>query len=99
MMATESQRARRRAQRETAKRVRKKETTLPKRITQPTKVARENYIDYLRAHPEAISPSDHKDLARRASYAQWENKKPGSHPNANPADAAEWAQFFYHKDR
>lgn len=98
-MATNEQRARRRAQRATAKRVRRKETILPPSITLPTKRARENYIDYLRAHPEAISPSDHNELARRASYAQWENKRPGSHPRSNPADAAEWAQFFYHKDR
>jgi len=98
-MATDAQRARRRAQRETAKRVRRKETTLPPSITLPTKRARENYIDYLRAHPEAISPSDHKELARRASYALWEQKHPGMHPKANPADLAEWAQFFYHKDR
>jgi hypothetical protein len=98
-MATESQRARRRAQRETAKAVRARRTQLPPSVTRPTKVARENYIDYLRAHPEAIGPSDHKELARRASYAQWEQKKPGMHPNANPADLAEWAQFFYHKDR
>lgn len=98
-MATEEQRARRRAQRATAQRVRRKETILPPAVTRPSKTKRESYIDYLRAHPEAITPSDHKELARRASYAQWEDKKPGMHPNANPADAAEWAQFFYHKDR
>lgn len=98
-MATEAQRARRRAQRATARAVREKRTQLPPSVTRQAKQSREDYIDYLRAHPEAIGPQDHKELARRASYAQWEEKKPGMHPNANPADATEWAQFFYHKDR
>lgn len=98
-MASDAQRARRRAQRQTAARVRNRERVLPPSITRPAITRREAYIDYLRANPDKITPADHKDLARRASYAQWESKKPGSHPNSQPEDANQWAQFFYHKDR
>lgn len=98
-MASDAQRARRRAQRQVAINRQNNQRNLPPSITRPAVTRREAYIDYLRANPDKITPADHKELARRASYAEWQDKKPGSHPHSVPEDANQWAQFFYHKDK
>jgi hypothetical protein len=98
-MASPEQRARRRAQRATARRVKAPEGYKPVlgRETAKARLTHHDYLQMLLDHPDAIRPEDHKMLARQASYAYWENKEPGRHPNTDPRYSA-WSEFFYHKE-
>lgn len=98
-MASPEQRARRRAQRQTAQRVRAPGGYEPV-LRQQTKRARESNREYLQMlldNPDAIKPEDHKMLARQASYAYWEEKEPGRHPGAD-SQYSVWSEFFYHRE-
>lgn len=63
--------------------------------TRRARQANEAYLNHLLEHPEDITEADKKMLARRASYAEWQQRKPGTHPGANPRWAT-WDEFFYH---
>lgn len=98
-MASPEQRARRRAQRETARRVHAPGGYKPVlgKESKGSKQAQQAYFQNLLNHPEAIETRDHKALARQASYAYWEEKNPGSHPGADPRYST-WSEFFYHRE-
>lgn len=98
-MASESQRARRRAQRQTAQRVKSRGGYQPvlRPQTQRARMAHRDYLQMLLDNPDAIRPEDHKMLAREASNAYWDNKEPGRHPGADPRYEV-WSEFFYHRD-
>jgi hypothetical protein len=90
-MATEAQRARRRAQRATAARVRNKTTILPRSFTKPSRLAQERYANDVIAGrepaPQEMSP-EAKQLARMASLASW--------GKADPRFEIAFAQYWYH---
>lgn len=98
-MASADQRARRRAQRETARRVKAPGGYKPvlQRESKGSKQAQRKYLQNLLNNPSEIQPSDHKNLARQASYAYWEQKEPGRHPNVDPRYDS-WSEFFYHRE-
>lgn len=93
-MATEAQRARRRAQRATAVRVRTGRTILPKAITEPSKQARINY-GYRVINGEEPYPAkgtlESKQLARLGGLSRW-NK-------ADPVFLPAFQQYFYHDEK
>lgn len=68
------------------------------RIASRSRELHREYLEMLLDNPDAIRPEDEKMLARNASYALWEEKSPGSHPNADPR-YAQWSEFFYHNNR
>lgn len=78
-MATEAQRARRRAQRATAARVRNKQTILPKSITGGVSRARVQWAtDVYEGRIPEPSPGtpEARQLARMASLARWNKADP-----------------------
>jgi hypothetical protein len=98
-MASSEQRARRRAQRETARRLREPGGYKPvlRRETSRARESHREYLNMLLDNPDAIRPEDHKMLARQASYAYWEGKEPGRHPGTNERYEV-WSEFFYHRE-
>ena len=98
-MASAEQRARRRAQRATAKRVHAPGGYKPVlgKVAKPSRERQHEYLQNLLNNPGQITPEDHRVLARQASYAYWENKEPGRHPNIDPRYET-WSEFFYHKE-
>lgn len=90
-MTTERQRAQRRL----AKQVRSGYQRQFEPQTRRARRTHEEYLNHLLEHPEDIREQDKPMLARRAAWAEWEQKKPGSHPGANSRWAT-WDEFFYH---
>lgn len=90
---------RRAAQRATAKRVHAPGGYKPVlgRESQGSKQAQHKYLQNLLDNPGQITDRDKKNLARQASYAYWENKEAGRHPNVDSRYEA-WSEFFYHKE-
>jgi hypothetical protein len=97
-MATDDQRARRRAQRETAARVKagrsgKYQPALPRAVRAPTRAAREAYANAVISGREPYPPAgsrEAKNLASLASKARW--------GKANAAYEAAFNQYWYHKN-
>jgi hypothetical protein len=93
-MATDAQRARRRAQRATAARVRNRQRILPKAITAPSRRAQEAYVRRVLNGEEpypAKGTAEAHQLARWGSYARWNQ--------ADPAYFAAFEQYFYHDEK
>lgn len=90
---------RRAAQRATAKRVHAPGGYKPVlgNVSGKARQTHHEYLQMLLDHPDAITDRDKKMLARQASYAYWENKEPGRHPNVDSRYEA-WSEFFYHKE-
>lgn len=90
-MATEAQRARRRAQRATAARVRNKTTILPKAFARASRARQEQYANDVIAGREPMPEpmtAEAKQLARMASYARWQK--------ADPRFEIAFSQYWYH---
>jgi hypothetical protein len=90
-LATPEQRARRRAQRETAKAVKERRTRLGSQTKQARKT-RQQYLNHLIEHPEDRPDKDTEEgrsLAREAGLARW-----------NKADTRYliFADYWYHAD-
>jgi hypothetical protein len=94
-MATAEQRARRRAQRQTASRVRSKTLSFPKELTRGYKQARIDYgnrvLNGQEPYPEFGTP-EARQLASLASLA-YHNKG-----NVPPEFLAAFEQYFYHDE-
>lgn len=94
MARTEAQRARSRAQRATAARVRNRETILPKSITGPSRQAQieqgYRWLNGTDPMPQS-NTREARQAARLASWARW-NK-------VDPAFEAAFKGFWYHDNQ
>ena len=92
-MASEQARARRRAQRATAKAVRANRRQLPRQTTQRARETRREYLERMLAHPEQRpvdkSSPEGKSLAREAGLARW---------HKSDARYLDFQDYWYHKN-
>jgi hypothetical protein len=97
-MATDEQRNRRRAQRETAARVKaartsKYEPGLPRSVRAPTRAAREAYANAVIAGREPYPPKGSREAKNLGSLAS-----KARHGKADPRFEKAFNQYWYHKN-
>jgi hypothetical protein len=98
-MVVQSPADRARAQRRTARAVRsgRYKSQLPSSTTSRARTSQVEYARSLFADTSKIqTKNDEKIMAKYASYAYWEERNPGMHPNAD----SDWfdigKEYFYH---